>query len=117
MNAHLTALDRFFSRLSLGPAVRRRGAAPKLAPRALDARRQNRYLRAVERRPLARDRAIRQLLFYSGVRIAEPVALDDDVPLSARKARSSSGPARARPHARSRSWGRHRPRLGHRVAH
>lgn len=43
-------------------------------------------MRAVERRPLARDRAIGRLLFYSGVRIAELVALDDnDVPLSARK--------------------------------
>ncbi|MFF3085971.1 hypothetical protein ACFVRB_13130 [Streptomyces nojiriensis] len=80
MNAHLTALDRFFSQLSLGPAVRRRADAPKLAPRTLDARQQKRYLRAVERRPLARDRAIRRLLFHSGVRIAELVALDDDVP-------------------------------------
>ncbi|GII43210.1 hypothetical protein Pph01_82130 [Planotetraspora phitsanulokensis] len=79
---HLTALDHFFTQLGLGPAVVRRDDAPKLAPRALDARQQKRYLRAVERRPLARDR----LLFYSGVRIAELVALDDDdVPLSARK--------------------------------
>ncbi|MFD8563292.1 tyrosine-type recombinase/integrase [Streptosporangium canum] len=86
VNAHLTALDHFFSQLGLGPAVVRRDDAPKLAPRALDARQQKRYLRAVERRPLARDRAIGRLLFYSGVRIAELVALDDnDVPLSARK--------------------------------
>jgi integrase len=41
------------------------------------------YLRAVERSP--RDRVIGRLLFYCGVRIAELVALDDDVPLSARK--------------------------------
>ncbi|MDF2709609.1 MAG: phage integrase family protein, partial [Nonomuraea muscovyensis] len=86
MNAHLTALDHFFSQLGLGLAIVRRDDAPKLAPRALDARQQKRYLRAVERRPLARDRAIGRLLFYSGVRIAELVALDDnDVPLSARK--------------------------------
>ncbi|REF00662.1 tyrosine-type recombinase/integrase [Thermomonospora umbrina] len=86
VNAHLTALDHFFTQLGLGPAVVRRDDAPKLAPRALDARQQKRYLRAVERRPLARDRAIGRLLFYSGVRIAELVALDDnDVPLSARK--------------------------------
>ncbi|MET8386798.1 tyrosine-type recombinase/integrase [Streptosporangium canum] len=86
VNAHLTALDHFFSQLGLGPAIVRRDDAPKLAPRALDARQQKRYLRAVERRPLARDRAIGRLLFYSGVRIAELVALDDnDVPLSARK--------------------------------
>ncbi|MEV4383936.1 integrase [Streptosporangium sp. NPDC049644] len=85
VNAHLTALDHFFTQLGLGPAVVRRDDAPKLAPRALGARQQKRYLRAVERRPLARDRAIGRLLFYSGVRIAELVALDDDVPLSARK--------------------------------
>ena len=96
VNAHLTALDHFFTQLGLGPAVVRRDDAPKLAPRALDARQQKRYLRAVERRPLARDRAIGRLLFYSGVRIAELVALDDDdVPLSARKGkvivRSSKG--------------------------
>ncbi|WP_431896834.1 hypothetical protein [Nonomuraea sp. bgisy101] len=58
VNAHLTALDHFFAQLGLGPAVVRRDDAPKLAPRALDARQQKRYLRAVERRPLARDRAI-----------------------------------------------------------
>jgi site-specific recombinase XerD len=86
VNAHLTALDHFFTQLGLGPAIVRRDDAPKLAPRALDARQQKRYLRAVERRPLARDRAIGRLLFYSGLRIAELVALDDnDVPLSARK--------------------------------
>lgn len=86
VNAHLTALDHFFTQLGLGPAAVKRDDAPKLAPRALDTRQQKRYLRAVERRPLARDRAIGQLLFYSGLRIAELVALDDtDVPLSARK--------------------------------
>ncbi|MBB2914037.1 integrase/recombinase XerC [Streptosporangium becharense] len=86
VNAHLTALDHFFAQLGLGPAIVRRDDAPKLAPRALGARQQKRYLRAVERRPLARDRAIGRLLFYSDVRIAELVALDDDdVPLSARK--------------------------------
>ncbi|MCW2904988.1 MAG: phage integrase family protein [Streptosporangiaceae bacterium] len=86
VNAHLTALDHLFAQLGLGPAVVRRDDAPKLAPRALDARQQKRYLPAVERRPLTRDRAIGRLLFYSGLRIAELVALDDkDVPLSARK--------------------------------
>ncbi|WP_433258540.1 tyrosine-type recombinase/integrase [Streptosporangium sp. CA-135522] len=85
VNAHLAALDHFFAQPGLGPAVVRRDDAPKLAPRAPDTRQQKRYLRAVERRPLARDRAIGRLLFYSGVRIAELVALDDDVPLSARK--------------------------------
>jgi site-specific recombinase XerC len=50
------------------------------------ARPQKRFLRAVEARPLARDRAIGRLLFYSGVRVDELVSLDEgDVPLSARK--------------------------------
>lgn len=49
-------------------------------------REQKRFLRAVEKRPLARDRAIGRLLFYSGLRVSELVALDTgDVPLSARK--------------------------------
>jgi hypothetical protein len=64
VNAHLTALDHFFTQLGLGPAIVRRDDAPKLASRALDARQQKRYLRAVERRPLARDRAIGWLLFF-----------------------------------------------------
>lgn len=86
VNAHLTALDHFFAHLGLGPVNIRRDLAPKLAPRALDAREQKRYLRAVERRPLSRDRAIGRLLYYSGVRVAELVALDvDDIPISARK--------------------------------
>jgi integrase/recombinase XerC len=38
VNAHLTALDHFFTQLGLGPAIVRRDDAPKLAPRALDAR-------------------------------------------------------------------------------
>ncbi len=63
-----------------------RDQLPRRAPRALDAREQKRYLRAVEARPLSRDRAIGRLLFYSGVRVDELVSLDeDDVPLSARK--------------------------------
>ena len=64
----------------------RRDDLPKRAPRSLKAREQKRYLRAVERRPLARDRAMGRLLFYTGVRLSELVGLDeDDVPLSARK--------------------------------
>ncbi|GAA3262916.1 hypothetical protein [Nonomuraea helvata] len=51
VNAHLTELDHFFAQLGLGPAVVRRDDAPRLAPRALDARQQKRYLRAVERTP------------------------------------------------------------------
>ncbi len=86
VNAHLTALDHFYEHLGLGAVRVQRDQLPRRAPRALDARQQKRYLRAVEARPLARDRAIGRLLFYSGVRVDELVSLDeDDVPLSARK--------------------------------
>src|ERR1039457_4813518 len=86
VNAHLTALDHFYVHLGLGRVQVRRDRLPKRAPRALDTREQKRYLRATERRPLARDRAIGRLLFYTGLRVSELTALDvDDVPLSARK--------------------------------
>jgi hypothetical protein len=86
VNAHLTALDHFYAYVGMDRPQVRRDELPKRAPRSLDAREQKRFLRAVERRPLARDRAMGRLLFYSGVRLSEPVCLDeDDVPLSARK--------------------------------
>lgn len=86
VNAHITALDHFFDHLGLGAVRVRRDEPPKRAPRALTAREQRRYLRAVEARPNIRDQAIGRLLFYSGLRVSELVALDvEDVPLSARK--------------------------------
>lgn len=87
-NAHLAAIDHFYIHLGLGPAGTDRDDLPRRAPRALNERQQKRYLRAVERRPLVRDRAIGKLLYRTGLRVAELVALDvDDVPLSARKAK------------------------------
>ncbi|WP_433258023.1 hypothetical protein ACQPYK_22205 [Streptosporangium sp. CA-135522] len=44
VNAHLTALDHFFIQLGPGPAIVRRDDAPKLAPCALDARQQKRFI-------------------------------------------------------------------------
>lgn len=86
VNAHLTALDHFYGQLGLGAVRVQRDQLPRRAPQALGAREQKRYLRAVEARPQVRDRAIGRLLFYSGVRVAELVALDEEeVPLSARK--------------------------------
>jgi site-specific recombinase XerD len=86
VEAHLISLDHFYvHHLGLDRPRVRRDKLPRRAPRALDARQQKRYLRAAERRPLARDRAIGRLLIYSGLRVSELVALDqDDVPLSAR---------------------------------
>lgn len=87
VNAHLAALDHFYgSYLHLGPVKVGRDNPPALAPRALTPREQKRYLRAVERLQLPRDRAIGRLLFYTGLRVGETVGLDvDDVALSARK--------------------------------
>ncbi|MFC9970667.1 tyrosine-type recombinase/integrase [Spirillospora sp. NPDC127200] len=86
VNAHLTALDHFYEHLGLGKVGVRRASVPRRPPRALTTRGQKSFLRAVERRALARDRAIGLLLFYSGVRVSELVALDvDDVPASARE--------------------------------
>ena len=69
-NAHLVALDHFFTHLGLGPANVGRDEPEATAPRALEARKQKRFLHAVEKRPLARDRAIGRLLFYSGLRVS-----------------------------------------------
>lgn len=86
VNAHLTAVAHFYGYLDLGPAWVPRDEAAYLPPEALDAGEQERWLAAVARRPLARDRAIARLLFHAGLRVSELVALDvDDVPLSGRR--------------------------------
>lgn len=86
VNNALAAVDDFYRRRGLGAAKAARVDLPAVAPRALDARAQIRYLRAVAARPSPRDQALALVPFYAGVRIAECVALDiDDVALSARK--------------------------------
>ena len=69
--AHLTALDHFYGHLGWGrcwcAAISRPAGPPRLG-----AREQKCYLRTAERRPLARDRAIARLLFYTGLRVGEP---------------------------------------------
>ncbi|WP_435109285.1 tyrosine-type recombinase/integrase [Nocardiopsis synnemataformans] len=85
-NAHLVALDHFFTYLGLGPASADRDEPEHTTPRVLAPHEQKRFLRAVEKRRLGRDRAIGCLLFYSGLSVSELVALDvDDVLLSACK--------------------------------
>ena len=85
-NNALAALDDFYVRLGLGKANVGRDGLPKTAPKAMDARAEIRWLRAVEAWPHARDRAMALLPFYAGLRIGDIVALDvDDVRLSARK--------------------------------
>jgi site-specific recombinase XerC len=86
VNGALAAVDDFYIRRGLGPASAKRAELSSGAPRALSARAQIRYLRAVQGCSSSRDRALALVPFYAGTRIAETVALDvDDVRLSARK--------------------------------
>lgn len=88
LNAVLTALDHFYDHLGLGHAVARREDLPAAAPRALDEDDQRRFLRAVEKLDSVRDQAICSSLFYTGIRVAELVALNlADVQITARKGR------------------------------
>jgi len=86
VNLSLAALDHFYRFLGLDPPDIAREDLPRAAPRALEPAEQVAFLRAVERRRSARDRAIAHLLFYTGLRIGECAALDrGDVAVSARK--------------------------------
>jgi integrase/recombinase XerC len=86
VNNALAAIDDFYTRRGLGPAAAERLDLPQVAPRALEQRAVTRWLRAVDQRPLSRDRALVLTPFYAGARISETVGLDvDDVSLSARK--------------------------------
>lgn len=86
INLALAAIDHFYSFLQLGPVKVARAELPQQAPRALDDEEQKRFLRAVERCPSVRDRAVALMLFYTGLRVGECSALDiNDVLMSARK--------------------------------
>ncbi len=85
VNLALAALDSFYAQLGLGRPIVRREDLAKGAPRAITEEEQRRLLRMAER-ARARDRAIVVMLLYTGLRLAELVALDvDDVRVSARK--------------------------------
>ena len=88
VNQALAAIDNFYRSLSLGrPEVAREGLA-QVAPRALEVDEQRAFLRAVERCPSVRDRAIATLFFYTGLRLSELAALEvADVSVSARRGR------------------------------
>ena len=88
VNLSLAAIDSFYGFLGLGRPDVRREDLPGQAPRALSPDEQKRFLRAVERSPEARDRALATLLFYTALRLGECVGLDiGDVAVSARKGR------------------------------
>ncbi len=85
VNLALAAVDSFYTQLGLDRPIVRREDLAKGAPRAITEEQQRRLLRMGERAK-ARDRAIVVLLLYTGLRLAELVALDvDDVKMSARK--------------------------------
>ena len=85
VNLALEALDSFYTQLGLGRPVVRREELSKNAPRAITVGEQRRLLRIAERAG-ARDRAIVVVLLYTGLRLAELVALDvGDLRISARK--------------------------------
>ncbi len=86
VNQALAAIDNFYRSRAIGrPDVGREPAA-QAAPRALDEDDQRRLLRAVDRWPVARDRAIVSLLLYTGLRLTEIADLQlDDIAVSARK--------------------------------
>lgn len=85
VNLALAALDSFYTQLGLGRPIVRREELSKSSPRAITEEEQRRLLRIGERAK-ARDRAIVVMLLYTGLRLAELVALDgDDVKMSARK--------------------------------
>ena len=85
-NLALAAIDHFYAFLQMEPANVARAELPQQSPRALDSEGQKRFLRAVERCPSARNRAVTLMLFYTGLRVGECSALDrDDLLMSARK--------------------------------
>lgn len=86
VNLTLAALDHFYRFLGLDRPRVPREDLPQAAPRGLEDKEQVAFLRAVERCPSPRDRALAHLLFYTGLRVGECAALNrDDIALSARK--------------------------------
>lgn len=88
VNAVLTALDLLYERLGPGPpAGVARTEAPPAPVRVLNPDQQHRFLETASQVDSVRDRAILLTLYYTGVRVAELVALDlVDVDLGTRHA-------------------------------
>ncbi len=86
VNLSLAAIDNLYRFLGTGRPDVKREELPAAAPRALSPDEQKRFLRAVERCPSGRDRAVTTLFFYSALRLEELAGLDaDDVAISARR--------------------------------
>jgi len=88
VNQALAAIDNFYRSTSAGRPDVAREDLPQLAPRSLDEPDQRSWLRAVERCPSARDRAIATVFLCTALRLSELAALDvGDVSMSARRGR------------------------------
>ena len=86
VNQALAAIDNFYRSRSMGRLDVAREQLPQVAPRALDETEQRKLLRAVERLPSVRDRAIVTIMLYTGLRLSELAALVvTDVAITARK--------------------------------
>jgi site-specific recombinase XerD len=86
VNLALAAIDHFHQFVGNDRPQVQRESLPAQAPRALTPEEKHAFLRAVERTPTVRDRAIAQLLFYTAIRLGECAALNlDDVRISARR--------------------------------
>ena len=86
VNQALAAIDNFYHSRSMGRLDVAREQLPQVAPRALDETEQRKLLRAVERLPSVRDRAIVTIMLYTGLRLSELAALVvTDVAITARK--------------------------------
>src|SRR6266704_3837265 len=86
VNLALAAIDHFYQFLGRARPNVQREDLPEQSPRALKPAEQKAFLRAVERTPSVRNRALAHLFFYSGLRLGECAALNvDDTRLSARK--------------------------------
>jgi site-specific recombinase XerD len=88
VNQALASIDNFYRSLGVArPDVAREELA-QVAPKALDEDDQRAFLRAVEGSPVARDRAIALVFFYTGLRLSELAGLDEaDLAVSARRGR------------------------------
>ena len=88
VNAYLTAIDHFFQFQGLPPGKPVREDLPQEAPRALSKDEQKRFLRAVAACRRSKDRAVALLLFFTGIRIGECVALNEqDISIAGRRRR------------------------------
>lgn len=88
VNANLTAVDHFMQFAGAPSTNVGREDLPQEAPRALEKKEQQLFLRAVAGCRRSKDRAICMLLFFSGIRISECAGLNvEDVYVVGRKNR------------------------------